>query len=102
MLLKLCNTTIEVALVVVAKHHINTLNGCNIPGLELCITACNCDNCIGVAAMNLADNISALLVCMLRYRAAVDDRYVGRLRRLYSDISATLKLAGYGRCFGEV
>ena len=68
---------IEVAFVVVAQHDVYALDGCNLFGLKLCITARYSDYGIGVAAMYLADNIATFLIGVLRYGTAIDNRYIG-------------------------
>ena len=90
---KLLDALKEVALIVVAEYDINTLDGGYVVGLELRVTPCDSDYCIGITAMYLADYITAFFIGVFGYRAAVDYCYVARLRWLYAQVSTALKLA---------
>ena len=94
--------TVEIALIVVSKDNIDTLDSSYIVRLELRITPCNSDNCVGVTTMYLTYDITTLLIGMLRYGAAIYNGNIRWLRRLYPDKSPLLKLASQGRRLGKV
>ena len=93
---------IYIALIVVAKHYIHTIYRRDLVRFELCVTPRYRDHGIGVAPMNLAYYIAALLVGMLRYRAAVYNGDIGGGIRCDTHEAALVELAGNGRRLGKV
>ncbi len=93
---------VEVALEVVAQHEVHALDGGDLAGLELRVAPRHGDDGPGIAAVEFADEVAALLVGVFGDRAAVDHADVGLGVGCHADEASLLELAGEGGALGEV
>ncbi len=93
---------VQFALVVVAQHQVDPLDGRYLLRLELSVASRHGDDRLRIAAVELADQVAALLVGMLGHRTAVDDANVGFGIGRHAFETAALELPGQCRRLREV
>ena len=99
---QLKHTLIQIPLVVVAQHDVDTLDVGYFVRFELGVATRDGYYGIGVEAVYAAYEVAALLVGMFGYGAAVDDAYVGVDARCGAFESSLLEDARKGRTLRKI
>ena len=93
---------IHIALVVIRENNIDTLNGGDFVGFELCIAPCYGNYCLGIEFVDTAYYVATFFVGVFGYGATVDDANIGLLEILCALPSTGNELAGEGGGLREV